>query len=106
MRFIFMLLDFLKTSTRALQPEAGEKTDSDFDSDLSRTPESSEKALVAGAEAPKAGDEAGSKLNLRASVKEVVLALLEDSGERNPRALVLQVSGELSLCFVCLCVCS
>ena len=51
MRFIFMLLDFLKTSTQALQPEREEKTDSDFDSELSRTPEGSKKALVAGAKA-------------------------------------------------------
>ena len=97
MRFIFVLLDFVKASTGPLsspsKPPAS-KMEPDFGGGaiaLRRKSEGDD-VFVSRASEPPSTKEVGS-LVIQAAVKEVLVALLEYREVRDPRTLVLQVGG-------------
>lgn len=95
MRFIFVLLDFVKASTGPLSSSPkppDSKVEPDFEEDvLAPRPksENDDTVLTPASKPPPKKDEGS--LVVQAAVKKVLVALLEYREVMNPRTLVLQV---------------
>jgi hypothetical protein len=96
MRFILMLLDYIKVSTRPLSSPpkpTSSKLEADFEDSTFDEPRTSESDRVAAGRASGSSppQERDSSLVITAVVREVLVALLEYREVADPRTLVLQV---------------